>query len=65
MNINKLTWGKCPKCGTTLNGWRFYPANMVQENSGFWNEMDCPSCKEPLIVNMRVEVKIECERNDE
>jgi hypothetical protein len=38
---------------------------MVQENNGHWIEMECPSCKEYLIVNMRVEVTIELERGEE
>lgn len=64
MNTNKLTWGKCPKCKILINGWRYYPASMVQENNGFWNEMECPGCSEHLIVNMRVEVTIELEKGE-
>jgi hypothetical protein len=63
MNINKLKWGKCPKCKILINGWRFYPASLVKENSGngFWIELECPSCKAKLLAAMTVEATIELE----
>jgi phage FluMu protein Com len=62
MNINKLNWGECPECKTLINGWKYYPASVPQDNNGFWHEMECPKCKESLIVNMRVEATITLER---
>ena len=61
MNINKLEWGKCPECDTLINGWQFYPADVVQENGMYATQMDCPSCNHRLLVKLVVTAKIEME----
>jgi DNA-directed RNA polymerase subunit RPC12/RpoP len=65
MNINSLTWAKCPHCKVELNGWDFYPANVVQNNDGYGKLMKCVNCGKKIAVNMRVEVTLAADKGED
>lgn len=64
MKVNKVEWGKCPHCKVTLNGYQFYPADILM-NGGydFFSQYECANCKEKILVNCKVtlEFKVETE----
>ena len=59
MKTSKVNWAKCPHCGTIMNGYQFYPANVLMENpSNIYTEYTCPGrkCGKKVGVSCKVEV---------
>lgn len=62
MKVNKVNWAKCPECKVLLNGYQFYPANVLMSGSGGYVRFNCAKCKKELLLKCKVEVTFDCEK---
>ncbi len=66
MKVNKIEWGTCPHCKTMMNGFQFYPAQIIMQGaSDVYIESKCPKCKEPTLVACKVTVEFTIEDGKE
>lgn len=59
MKVNNIEWAACPKCKVLMNGYQFYPANIVMQGpSDMYCEMTCPNkkCGEKILITASIQI---------
>lgn len=65
MKVNSVKWGECPKCNVTLNGYDFYPANILMTGqSSPYSLTHCPRCHNQIMVSAKITLEFDCKGVD-